>query len=83
MCFRKCTSLFCRLANSDESTDGILNVEIAKTLAKGTGHIHGIDSSASMIASAQVLASKSTASACTFQGTFDYLDQISFTSNTC
>ncbi|KAG9232430.1 S-adenosyl-L-methionine-dependent methyltransferase [Amylocarpus encephaloides] len=33
--------------------DGVLNLQIAGTLSKGTGKIHGVDSSASMIDTAQ------------------------------
>jgi hypothetical protein len=33
--------------------DGILNIEFAKTLSKGTGKVHGIDSSEAMINAAK------------------------------
>ncbi|PQE23003.1 methyltransferase domain-containing protein [Rutstroemia sp. NJR-2017a WRK4] len=51
--------------------DGILNLQIAQTLSRGNGRIHGIDSSSSMIAAAQALVAKTgdakIAEICTFQ----------------
>ncbi|KAM3086120.1 hypothetical protein ACMFMG_000259 [Clarireedia jacksonii] len=51
--------------------DGILNLQIAQTLSRGNGRIHGIDSSSSMIAAAQDLIAKTgdskIAEICTFQ----------------
>ncbi|TVY35105.1 putative methyltransferase, partial [Lachnellula occidentalis] len=49
--------------------DGVLNLQIAQTLSKGTGMIHGVDSSESMIATAKKSASAnpSIANSCTFQ----------------
>lgn len=49
--------------------DGILNLQIAQTLSLGTGKIHGVDSSASMISSAQKAASEdvSASKVCTFE----------------
>ncbi|KUJ24112.1 S-adenosyl-L-methionine-dependent methyltransferase [Mollisia scopiformis] len=49
--------------------DGVLNLQIAQTLAQGTGKIHGVDSSASMISTAQKAASADPAASktCTFE----------------
>lgn len=46
--------------------DGILNLDFAKFLAEGTGSVHGIDSSAKMIASARDLCKDYNN--CTFEG---------------
>jgi hypothetical protein len=52
------------------STDGVLNVEMARVVAQGSGRIHGIDSSPAMIAAAQKAAeSAALADRCTFEGT--------------
>jgi len=58
--------------------DGILNLQIAETLAKGSGRIHGIDSSVDMITNAQKAASSSLgiSKICTFE----VLDATSLTS---
>lgn len=52
--------------------DGIINLELADVLASGNGRIHGVDSSVSMIASANKAASANPAAAktCTFEGEF-------------
>jgi len=52
--------------------DGIINLELASILASGSGRIHGVDSSASMIESANKAASNSSAASktCTFEGEF-------------
>lgn len=47
--------------------DGIVNIQISEILAKGSGSIHGTDSSPAMITAAQQLASQSSASNCTFE----------------
>lgn len=62
-------------------TDGILNVQIAETLAKGSGNIHGIDSSASMIASAQAAAASADEQAST-ACTFEVLDAANLSTST-
>ncbi len=50
--------------------DGVLNVDFARILAQGTGRVHGIDSSAAMIAAAQASASSANlAHKATFEGT--------------
>ena len=50
--------------------DGVLNVDFARILAQGTGRVHGIDSSAAMIAAAQASASSAgLADKATFEGT--------------
>jgi hypothetical protein len=46
--------------------DGILNIEFGKLVAQGKGSIHGIDSSAAMIKSAQELCKD--VPTCTFEG---------------
>jgi hypothetical protein len=50
--------------------DGILNIEFAKTLSKGTGKVHGIDSSEAMINAAKKAAAADPAASktCTFEG---------------
>lgn len=49
-------------------SDGVLNIQIAKTLATGTGRIHGVDSSAAMIETAKREAEKEgVAGICTFE----------------
>ncbi|KAL2270971.1 hypothetical protein VTJ83DRAFT_342 [Remersonia thermophila] len=48
--------------------DGVLDVEMAKVLARGAGRVHGIDSSAAMISAAQEAARKAgLADRCSFQ----------------
>ncbi|AEO70142.1 uncharacterized protein THITE_123024 [Thermothielavioides terrestris NRRL 8126] len=48
--------------------DGVLNVEMARVVAQGSGRIHGIDSSPAMIAAAQKAAeSAALADRCTFE----------------
>lgn len=56
--------------HTETTTDGVLDIQIAKTLAAGTGKIHGIDSSASMISTSQaaVAADASLSEICTFEG---------------
>jgi hypothetical protein len=51
--------------------DGIINLQIAETLAKGTGSIHGVDSSAAMINASKnsvAAADASIQKICTFEG---------------
>jgi tRNA/tmRNA/rRNA uracil-C5-methylase (TrmA/RlmC/RlmD family) len=51
--------------------DGIINLQIAETLAKGTGRIHGVDSSAAMITASKksvAAADASIQNVCTFEG---------------
>ena len=51
------------------SIDGVLNIQIAETLAKGKGRIHGIDSSTAMINTAKLDAEKAgVEKLCTFEG---------------
>ncbi|KAH8679871.1 S-adenosyl-L-methionine-dependent methyltransferase [Tricladium varicosporioides] len=49
--------------------DGVLNLQIAEVLSRGTGKIHGIDSSPAMISAAQksVLSNPSISKICTFE----------------
>ena len=51
-------------------SDGVINLQIAQTLAKGTGKFHGVDSSEEMIYSAKKAASSDAAASkvCTFEG---------------
>lgn len=50
-------------------SDGVLNIQIALILAKGTGRIHGVDSSVAMIETARKEAEKAGVSKiCTFEG---------------
>jgi hypothetical protein len=50
--------------------DGVLNVEMAKILANGTGRVHGIDSSPAMIEAAKVAAKAAgVEQKATFEGT--------------
>jgi hypothetical protein len=51
-------------------SDGVINLQIAQTLTKGTGKFHGVDSSEDMINSAKKAASSDTAASkvCTFEG---------------
>ncbi|KAE8448527.1 hypothetical protein EG329_009408 [Mollisiaceae sp. DMI_Dod_QoI] len=58
--------------------DGVLNLQIAQTLSQGTGKIHGVDSSPSMISSAQNAASADLAASKTC--TFEVLDATSLRS---
>jgi hypothetical protein len=50
--------------------DGVLNIQIAQTLSKGKGRIHGVDASEAMIASARKAAAAGPAAerVCTFEG---------------
>ncbi|KAJ5037371.1 uncharacterized protein L3040_007547 [Drepanopeziza brunnea f. sp. 'multigermtubi'] len=52
--------------------DGIINIQIAQTLAKGSGKIHGIDASHAMIESARKSAAADPAA--TKAATFDVID---------
>ncbi|KAF6838577.1 methyltransferase type 11 [Colletotrichum plurivorum] len=47
--------------------DGILDVEFGKILSQGTGSLHGIDASASMISTAKKLVDDAGLSNCTFE----------------
>lgn len=50
--------------------DGVLNVEMAKIFANGTGRVHGIDSSPAMIEAAKVAAKAAgVEQKATFEGT--------------
>ena len=52
-----------------DSIDGVLNTQIAETLKKGKGRIHGIDSSTAMINAARLDAEKAgVEKICTFEG---------------
>ncbi|TVY52753.1 putative methyltransferase [Lachnellula cervina] len=59
--------------------DGVLNLQIAQTLSKGTGKIHGIDSSESMIATAKKAASASANPSISHICTFQVLDATQLT----
>jgi hypothetical protein len=49
--------------------DGVLNLEMAQILARGAGHVHGIDSSPAMIAAATAAAASANLTGqCTFEG---------------
>lgn len=49
--------------------DGVLNLDMARIVAQGSGRVHGIDSSPAMIAAATAAAeSAGLANKCTFEG---------------
>lgn len=52
------------------SVDGIINLQIAQTLATGKGRIHGVDSSEDMIKASKkaAAADPSISEICTFEG---------------
>jgi ubiquinone/menaquinone biosynthesis C-methylase UbiE len=51
------------------AADGVLNLDMARIVARGSGHVHGIDSSPAMIAAAQAaVESAGLADKCTFEG---------------
>lgn len=59
------------LTNTLFDIDGVLNLQFAETLSKGTGSVHGVDSSADMIrASKAAVAAADPAiqKICTFEG---------------
>jgi tRNA/tmRNA/rRNA uracil-C5-methylase (TrmA/RlmC/RlmD family) len=50
-------------------TDGVLDLQIGQVLSRGTGSLHGIDSSPAMIAAAdKAAADAGLGSKCSFQG---------------
>ncbi|KAK4100647.1 S-adenosyl-L-methionine-dependent methyltransferase [Parathielavia hyrcaniae] len=57
--------------------DGVLNVEMARILSKGSGHVHGIDSSPAMITAARAAAESAGLSE---KCTFEVLDATTLTS---
>ncbi|KAK0118098.1 hypothetical protein ONS95_012403 [Cadophora gregata] len=59
--------------------DGIINVQLAQTLAKGKGKIHGVDASPAMIASAQKAAAADPAASKTCS--FEVIDATQLSTN--
>jgi len=58
------------LMDVNRLTDGVLNLQIAQTLAKGKGRIHGVDTSEAMISAAKKAAASDAVAkkVCTFEG---------------
>ena len=59
------------VAGTKTYTDGILNIQIGQILSKGTGKIHGVDSSVEMIKSSKeaIATNPALSKICTFEGT--------------
>lgn len=53
-----------------QMVDGVINIHLAQTLAKGKGRIHGVDASEAMIGAARKAAASGPAAekVCTFEG---------------
>lgn len=49
--------------------DGVLDLQMASILARGSGRVHGIDSSPRMIQAAEAAVQAAGTTRCTFQGT--------------
>lgn len=69
---------------TNSTKDGVLDIDIAKTLSQGKGSLHGIDSSPAMIQAADQAAAKDGLKNCTFEGkaAFPSFARVSFAGST-